>query len=174
MINIQEIKNALRSALSVKEGVHATSRVLFLDSISKVAMEYVNRAEEGEEELFEMVNLVDAFKRHATFAVDRKGYRYLGGERGDTRRMFSLSNAYAYVHREKDRRLKMESNSEYDLAHFLCDHFDTEEKCERLIEWICESQVRISNLLHMVCGSRLARLWTTAVGEDLKDAIDVS
>lgn len=168
MINIQEIKDALRSAISVKEGVHATSRVLFLDSISKVAMEYVNRAEEGEE-LFEMNNLIDAFRHHATFVVNKMGYKYHGGEHGDTKQMFSFSNAYAYSHQEKNGKLEIESISKYDLAHFLCDHFDTEEKCEHFIEWVCESQVRISNILHIVCGSRLAHLCITAMEEKEKE-----
>lgn len=168
MKNLQEIKNALKSALSVKEGVHATSRALFLVSIANLVMDFINDAYDGRQHIFRMESLIEDFKRHATpFNTERLRYRYRGAERGSKELFFSFSDDYGFSMRKEDGSMEMLSISEYDLPHFLCDRFDTEEECDRLVDWICSSTDRVERVAKCVCGNRLSPLWMslTDVGD---------
>lgn len=123
-----------KSTVSTVDGLHRIERVLLFDSIEDALFCYINERADGRS-VYPMSRLKDVLSEFNQHGTERHRYYYHGGEHGVINGFFSYTDSLIYVHPRGDH-ICITSISPYNKAHFLCDVFDDEEKCESLVEWI--------------------------------------
>lgn len=120
-------------------GVHKTSRVLVFDSISDMLVFFIN------EQSNRHIVTMKEFKSKKNVSLPQRRYCFHGGDKGDFCGFFSDSDSLVYVVEDGIRSMAS-SISSWNLAHFFCDCFDTEDKTKVLEDWIFKNAVLVDFL----------------------------
>lgn len=124
--------------------LHETKRVIFVDKLIPLFIDFFNAHKEESHSLMCIANK----STHSKKCVSKhsmKRYKYHGGDHGCLDNTFSDYDMYFINHYNGDKVDSEISIPRFNIAHFVCDYLETEEKCLEFIDFIFNKST-ISNL----------------------------